>query len=204
MNATLKDNILFGLPIDEEYYNRVLQACALLPDIAILPAGDQTEIGERGINLSGGQKQRVSIARAVYSRSAIYLFDNSISAVDAHVGKHIFEGVIGPKGLLKHTARVFVTHAIHCLPKCDHILLLKGGRVSESGSFTQLMATAGEFKKLIDTFSSNLQREDSTETHHRQPSKEGVRFSSSSFLYFLFCVGFLNSAIDSHCDRTRT
>ncbi len=101
-NATLKDNILFGNELDEIKYRGVIEACALATDFKILPAGDRTEIGEKGINLSGGQKQRVSLARAVYNDSDIYLFDDPLSAVDAHVGKHIFDNVVGPKGCLKH------------------------------------------------------------------------------------------------------
>ena len=100
LNATLKDNILFGNEYIESKYNNVLEACALIADLNILPAGDRTEIGEKGINLSGGQKQRVSLARAAYNNSEIYLLDDPLSAVDAHVGKHIFDKVIGPNGLL--------------------------------------------------------------------------------------------------------
>lgn len=84
-NATLLDNIVFGRPFNKELYNKVLEACALTPDIAMLPGGDQTEIGEKGINLSGGQKQRVSLARAVYSGADVFLLDDPLSAVDAHV-----------------------------------------------------------------------------------------------------------------------
>ncbi|NXX99006.1 MRP2 protein, partial [Centropus bengalensis] len=100
-NATLKDNILFGSKLDEARYQQVIKACALLPDLELLPAGDKTEIGEKGINLSGGQKQRVSLARAVYSDADIYILDDPLSAVDAHVGKYLFDHVLGPKGLLQ-------------------------------------------------------------------------------------------------------
>lgn len=100
-NATLKNNILFHSEYDDELYERIVESCALKPDLAIMPAGDQTEIGEKGINLSGGQKQRISLARALYARADIYLLDDPLSAVDSHVGKHIFDQVIGPKGLLK-------------------------------------------------------------------------------------------------------
>lgn len=87
-NATLQDNILFGRTLDKRYYDEVVKACALEPDLAMLPGGDQTEIGEKGINLSGGQKQRVALARAVYSGADIYLFDDPLSAVDS-VGNQI-------------------------------------------------------------------------------------------------------------------
>lgn len=101
-NATLKNNILFGAQLDETKYERILDACALRTDLSILPAGDSTEIGEKGINLSGGQKQRVSLSRAVYNDADTYVLDDPLSAVDAHVGKHIFEQVLGPKGVLKN------------------------------------------------------------------------------------------------------
>nr|CAD7428321.1 unnamed protein product [Timema monikensis] len=100
--ATIQDNIMFGKPLDKMKYFKVIEACALRNDLQILPGGDQTEIGEKGINLSGGQKQRVSLARAVYRDTEVYLLDDPLSAVDSHVGKHIFENVIGPSGLLKH------------------------------------------------------------------------------------------------------
>ena len=101
-NATLQDNILFGKPMNREHYDKVIAACALEPDLKILPAGGMTEIGEKGINLSGGQKQRVSVARAVYQDCDVYLLDDPLSAVDAHVGKHIFENLIGPTGMLRN------------------------------------------------------------------------------------------------------
>ncbi len=106
-NATLKDNILFGNQLDDKKYEKVIDACALVTDLNILPAGDRTEIGEKGINLSGGQKQRISLARAVYNDSDIYLLDDPLSAVDAHVGKHIFDNVIGPNGILYNKVLVY-------------------------------------------------------------------------------------------------
>ncbi len=94
-NLTLRDNVLFGKAFSEERYTSVLSACSLKSDLEMLVAGDRTEIGENGINLSGGQKQRVSLARAVYSEADLYLLDDPLSAVDAHVGAHIFHHVIG-------------------------------------------------------------------------------------------------------------
>jgi ATP-binding cassette, subfamily C (CFTR/MRP), member 1 len=106
-NATLQDNITFSKSLDRVNYNRIVDACALKPDIEMLPGGDQTEIGEKGINLSGGQKQRVSLARAVYYDADVYFLDDPLSAVDSHVGKHIFDNVLGPKGLLKKKVSSF-------------------------------------------------------------------------------------------------
>jgi ABC-type multidrug transport system fused ATPase/permease subunit len=95
-----RNNVIFGKPYDEELYNRVITACALKPDLEILPAGDLTEIGEKGINLSGGQRQRINLSRAVYADLDIYVMDDPLSALDANVGKYIFDNVIGPNGLL--------------------------------------------------------------------------------------------------------
>ncbi|CDH53089.1 multidrug resistance-associated protein 1 [Lichtheimia corymbifera JMRC:FSU:9682] len=154
MNATLRDNIVFGHRWDPEFYDRVLEACSLKSDIAILSAGDQTEIGERGINLSGGQKARVSLARAIYARADIYLLDDPLSAVDAHVGKHIFEHVIGPDGLLRNKARVLVTHGIAYLHKVDNVVMLREGKVILNGPFDELMNQRSELYALITEFSN--------------------------------------------------
>ncbi|XP_062436537.1 ATP-binding cassette sub-family C member 2 [Rhea pennata] len=151
-NATLKDNILFGSELDEARYQQVLEACALLPDLELLPAGDQTEIGEKGINLSGGQKQRVSLARAVYSNADIYLLDDPLSAVDAHVGKYLFEHVLGPKGLLQKKTRILVTHSISFLPQVDNIVVLVAGAVSEHGSYSNLLENRGAFSQFLNSY----------------------------------------------------
>ncbi|XP_015279485.1 PREDICTED: canalicular multispecific organic anion transporter 1 [Gekko japonicus] len=151
-NATLKDNILFGSPLDEARYQQVLEACALLPDLQLLPGGDLTEIGEKGINLSGGQKQRVSLARAVYNNADIYLLDDPLSAVDSHVGRHIFDKVLGPDGLLQHKTRILVTHSLNFLAQVDDIVMLVAGAVSEQGSYSTLLANGGEFAQLLTTY----------------------------------------------------
>ncbi|XP_029887240.1 ATP-binding cassette sub-family C member 2 isoform X1 [Aquila chrysaetos chrysaetos] len=160
-NATLKDNILFGSELDEARYQQVIRACALLPDLELLPAGDQTEIGEKGINLSGGQKQRVSLARAVYSNADIYVLDDPLSAVDAHVGKYLFEHVLGPKGLLQKKTRILVTHSISFLPQVDNIVVLVAGAVSEHGSYSTLLANRGAFAQFLNLYGS--QEEDASE-----------------------------------------
>ena len=148
-NATFRDNILFGKAFDRVRYNKVIDACALRADIDILSAGDQTEIGEKGINLSGGQKQRISLARAVYSNADIYLLDDPLSAVDSHVGKHIFEEVIGPKGMLAHKTRVLVTHGITFLPQTNNIYVMKMGEISENGTYQELLQQKGAFAEFL-------------------------------------------------------
>ncbi|XP_039089530.1 multidrug resistance-associated protein 1 isoform X1 [Hyaena hyaena] len=171
-NDSLQENILFGRPLQERYYKAVIEACALLPDLAILPSGDRTEIGEKGVNLSGGQKQRVSLARAVYCDSDIYLFDDPLSAVDAHVGKHIFENVIGPKGMLKNKTRLLVTHGISYLPQVDVIIVMTGGKISEMGSYQELLARDGAFAEFLRTYASAEQDPDDGCTGPSSPGKE--------------------------------
>ena len=104
-NATIQENILFGKPMNKEKYKEVLRVCSLEKDLEIMEFGDQTEIGERGINLSGGQKQRVQLARAIYQDSDVYLLDDIFSAVDAHTGSEIFK-VCLYYGLLDETIMI--------------------------------------------------------------------------------------------------
>ncbi|CAJ0967200.1 unnamed protein product [Ranitomeya imitator] len=153
-NASLKDNIVFGRGRSEPLYKRVLEACALLPDLEILPSGDRTEIGEKGVNLSGGQKQRVSLARAVYCNADVYLLDDPLSAVDAHVGKHIFDKVIGPKGLLKDKTRILVTHGVSYLPQMDSIIVMVDGKITEIGSYQDLLKQDGAFAEFLRTYAN--------------------------------------------------
>ncbi|XP_044154092.1 ATP-binding cassette sub-family C member 2-like [Bufo gargarizans] len=151
-NATLRDNILFGSPLDEARYQRVLEACALLPDLQMLPGGDMSEIGEKGINLSVGQKQRVSLARAVYQNTDIYILDDPLSAVDAHVGKDIFEKVVGSNGLLNNKTRILVTHGVSFLKHTDEIVVLVNGSITETGSYKTLLANNGAFAEFLKTY----------------------------------------------------
>nr|AAB46616.1 multidrug resistance-associated protein [Homo sapiens] len=180
-NDSLRENILFGCQLEEPYYRSVIQACALLPDLEILPSGDRTEIGEKGVNLSGGQKQRVSLARAVYSNADIYLFDDPLSAVDAHVGKHIFENVIGPKGMLKNKTRILVTHSMSYLPQVDVIIVMSGGKISEMGSYQELLARDGAFAEFLRTYASTEQEQDAEEngvTGVSGPGKEAKQMEN--------------------------
>lgn len=130
----------------------------------MLPGGDQTEIGEKGINLSGGQKQRVSVARSVYSNGSLYLLDDPLSAVDAHVGKHMFEQVIGPRGLLKNKTRLLVTHSVSFLPQMDSIVVMKDGVITETGSYAELLAQKGAFADFLVQYLSEKKEEGDPET----------------------------------------
>ncbi|XP_028669919.1 multidrug resistance-associated protein 1 isoform X2 [Erpetoichthys calabaricus] len=192
-NATLKGNILFGRPKNESWYQQVLDVCALRPDLEVLPAGDETEIGEKGVNLSGGQKQRVSLARAVYCDTSIYLLDDPLSAVDAHVGKHIFDKVIGPKGILQGKTRVLVTHGMSYLPQMDLILVMVDGQITETGSYQELLDQGGAFAEFLRTYAGaeqgdaikpNLEEPNSPTTKDPKVMENGSlfrnRMSSSS------------------------
>ncbi|CAI6344119.1 unnamed protein product [Macrosiphum euphorbiae] len=148
-NTSLKNNILFGETFDDRAYKNVTDACGLKSDFQMLPAGDDTEIGEKGINLSGGQKQRVSLARAVYKESDIYFLDDPLSAVDSHVGNHIFEHVIGPTGLLQKKTRILVTHGITYLRDVDLIVVMKDGQISETGTYNELLDKKGDFADIL-------------------------------------------------------
>ncbi len=143
-NLTLRDNILFGKPFSQQAYKRIIDSCSLKADLKILMHGDATEIGENGINLSGGQKQRVNLARAVYADQDIYLLDDPLSAVDAHVGKHIFERVISnDRGLLASKTRLWVTNNLSYLQSVDNILVMADGRVVEQGKYEELISKSG-------------------------------------------------------------
>jgi len=148
-NATVKENILFGNVYEESKYNQVLESCALRPDLAVLPGGDETEIGEKGINLSGGQKQRVALARAAYHAAELFLFDDPLSAVDAHVATHLFEKLIGPGGILRNKTRIMVTHSVTFLSQVDHIIVMKDGTLSERGTYKELQASRGAFSDFL-------------------------------------------------------
>uniref|UniRef100_A0A4W4G2Z6 ABC-type glutathione-S-conjugate transporter n=1 Tax=Electrophorus electricus TaxID=8005 RepID=A0A4W4G2Z6_ELEEL len=182
-NTTLRENIVFGQERRESWYHRVLEACALLPDLDVLPGGDATEIGEKGLNLSGGQKQRVSLARAVYRTADVYLLDDPLSAVDPHVGQHIFHKVIGPKGILRDKTRVLVTHALSFLPQVDLILVMVDGEITETGSYAELLGRQGAFADFVKTFAGNERRESITFRGERSRSllqkKEGQKKRSS-------------------------
>lgn len=157
-NVTLRENILFGKPYEKKKYDRVIHACALKQDLAILKAGDQTEIGEKGINLSGGQKQRVNLARACYSDADLYFLDDPLSAVDSHVAKHLFDKVLSSTtGLLKDKTRILATNNLTILPSVDQVVVLKKGYISEIGSYKELMDRKQHFAEFVHQFSTNVE-----------------------------------------------
>lgn len=182
-NATARENILFGKEYDRQWYDMVIDACALRPDLEMLPNGDQTEIGERGITVSGGQKQRLNIARAIYFNSDIVLMDDPLSAVDAHVGRHIFDNAIC--GLLKDKCRILATHQLHVLNRCDRIIWLQEGRIETIDTFDNLMANNEGFQKMMATTAQEERvekeevdgdeiKEEKKEAKKRKQSKRGA------------------------------
>ena len=182
LNKTLEQNIVFLKQYDSETYKQVVSACALEPDFDILPAKDQTEIGEKGINLSGGQKQRVSLARAVYQDEDIYLLDDPLSAVDAHVAQHLFKNVIGPGGLLDGKTRLIATHHLSFLEKVDVIIVMKDGQIIGKGTFGEMTAQGllsevvqhknQEEEKTVEKRKSSISMKES-ENEVKNESKKG-------------------------------
>ncbi|KAK7432766.1 ATP-binding cassette transporter yor1 [Neonectria magnoliae] len=148
-NTTLQNNITFGKGLDKNWYKEVVRACALQADLDMLPNGDQTEIGERGITISGGQKQRLNIARAIYFDADIVLMDDPLSAVDAHVGRHIFDNAI--LGLLGDKCRILATHQLWVLNRCDRIVWMEGGKIQAVNTFENLMREHRGFQVLMET-----------------------------------------------------
>jgi ABC-type multidrug transport system fused ATPase/permease subunit len=180
-NGTFKNNILFGLPLDEQRYRQVVTACALDKDLEILTDADSTEIGANGINLSGGQRWRVTLARALYSRAGILVMDDIFSAVDAHVGKHIFENALTGE-LCKNRTRILVTHHVSlCAPKTTYEVHLGDGTVDYAGPVDE-MNRAGELEVIMDEEEDEM--DDSAATRlaaiQNKTTSSGRRFSRSS------------------------
>ncbi|XP_060179357.1 ABC transporter C family member 2-like [Lycium barbarum] len=171
-NATVRENILFGSVIDAVRYDRAIDVTALRHDVELLPGGDFTEIGERGVNISGGQKQRVSMARAVYSNSDVCIFDDPLSALDADVGRQVFERCI--KGELKGKTRVLVTNQLHFLSQVDKIILVHDGMVKEEGTFEYLSNNGVLFQKLMENAGKMEEYTEEKENDDTKKSSEPV------------------------------
>ena len=148
LNKTLRDNIVFGTEFDQEHYDDTIANCALIEDLKAIKGGDKAEIGERGINISGGQKARIALARSVYLNRDVYLIDDPLSAVDAHVGAHIFENCI--KDALKEKTIVLVTNALQYLPQCDRIIMINDGKIANVGTYDELLQQGIDFKVEIE------------------------------------------------------
>ncbi|KAI1326944.1 P-loop containing nucleoside triphosphate hydrolase protein [Xylariaceae sp. FL0255] len=171
-NATVKDNVLFGLPYDEQRYKKTIEVCALTKDIEMFTDGEETEIGANGINLSGGQKWRITLARAIYSRAGILILDDIFSAVDAHVGRHIFEHCLNGELGVGRT-RVLVTHHVAlCESKTKYLMELGDGRVLHSGLVSELeeAGTLDQIKSHEQEETESRDDEDATAVNSEQNS----------------------------------
>ncbi|KAI5957975.1 BPT1 [Candida theae] len=152
LNGTVKENILFGHKYDSEFYRKTIIACELVSDFKNLPDGDQTVVGEKGISLSGGQKARISLARAVYARADIYLLDDVLSAVDAHVGKALIKQVLASDGIIGTRTKILATNSVPVLHEANDIYLLAGGAIVEHGKYDTVMKTKGDLASLIKEY----------------------------------------------------
>ncbi|NXU52281.1 MRP7 protein, partial [Turnix velox] len=189
--TTVRENILFGREYNARLYEEVLEACALSEDLNILPAGDQTEVGENGVTLSGGQKARIALARAVYQDKELYLLDDPLAAVDADVANHLMQKCI--LGVLKHKTRILCTHRTEFLEKADILLLIDNGRIVKTGTPADVLPLVEAFPKLKGTDKKQKDKapdeqsqeeaieteaEESTQTNHlvqkEEEKKEGA------------------------------
>ncbi|KAI0126931.1 P-loop containing nucleoside triphosphate hydrolase protein [Xylariales sp. AK1849] len=172
-NATIKDNILFGLPFDESRYTKTIEVCALKKDIEMFVDGESTEIGANGINLSGGQKWRITLARAIYSRAGILVLDDIFSAVDAHVGRHIFEKCLNGELGVGRT-RILVTHHVALVePKAKYLVELADGSVKNAGLVSEL-EEAGTLEQIKSHEQTELEiqaDEDATAVNSEETSQ---------------------------------
>ncbi|KAI8014915.1 ABC transporter C family member 8 [Camellia lanceoleosa] len=147
-SGTIRDNVLFGKPMNRIKYLEAIKACALDKDLKSFNHGDLTEIGQRGLNLSGGQKQRIQLARAVYDDADIYLLDDPFSAVDAHTAAVLFNGCV--VAALQDKTVILVTHQVEFLNKADKILVMEGGQVTQLGSYEELLTSGTVFEQLVN------------------------------------------------------
>lgn len=176
-NASLRENILFGAEYDQQWYRRVVFACALTTDLQNLIEGDRTEIGERGINLSGGQKARVALARAVYSRAEILLLETCFEAVDEHVGRHLwrhcFQGLLREPDPLTGRKRtvVLVTHALKHLPDADLVVVMHKGRIAAHGDFNEIQQSG--LQEVQAVLHSLGEREEKAESKEEEEDMDG-------------------------------
>jgi ABC-type multidrug transport system fused ATPase/permease subunit len=158
LNATVRQNVVFGLPDEPARYDAAIDACALRFDLTLLPAGDLTEIGERGVNLSGGQRQRISLARAAYTNADVVLLDDPLSALDNRVGQLVFDHCI--MGALGGSTRILATHRLEYVDRADRVLVMDGGRVVEQGAPAELRQSSQRFRELWRAYERGMEVDD--------------------------------------------
>nr|CAD7423123.1 unnamed protein product [Timema monikensis] len=170
--GTVRQNILFGQSYNPKRYNEVVKVCALKRDFELFANGDKTIVGERGVSLSGGQRARINLARAVYRESDVYLLDDPLSAVDTHVGKHLFEECIN--SYLSGKARILVTHQLQHIKYADHIVILNNGLIEVQGTYTELTASNIDFAALLN---SETEQENTEKATPQNLSRQTSRLS---------------------------
>ncbi|KAG6794912.1 multidrug resistance-associated protein 4 [Apis mellifera caucasica] len=175
-SGTVRNNILFGQSYDKEKYNEVIKVCALIKDFQQFNYGDRTLVGDRGAALSGGQRARINLARAVYRNADIYLLDDPLSAVDTHVGKHLFNECI--KHYLRNKTRILVTHQIQYLKDCDYIILLNNGKIECEGTFTELQSKRIDFLRMLST-EENKENSESMEIDENTTFDTSINYNNS-------------------------
>lgn len=169
-SGSVRQNILFGNEYDEERYKQVVEVCALISDFELFPYGDKTLVGEKGKALSGGQKARINLARCIYKKADIYLLDDPLSAVDANVGKHLYDRCV--KGFLKDKICILITHQLQYLSSADKIVIMKDGRVEMEGKYAELQTSGLDFAKLLEQFhTEEVDEKDKKKAKSRQNSE---------------------------------
>lgn len=181
LSETVRENIVFGRPLDLAWYDEVLTRCCLHHDLERLPEGDMTVVGEMGVSLSGGQKQRISLARAIYGRSPLLFLDDCFSALDAHVGARVFDMVVNQARENREATIVLVTHSMVFARQADHIVYMEDGRIVEQGSYERLSSRGGPFSLFIGSSStpdldsvSTRSDGDTGQQQHEDPKQKGV------------------------------
>ncbi|KRY65464.1 Multidrug resistance-associated protein 1 [Trichinella pseudospiralis] len=198
LNGTVRSNILFTKPMKSQFYQNVLEACALDDEINNMIEKDETEIGEKGINLSGGQKQRLSLARAIYQDTDVYILDDPLSAVDSRVGRHIFDNVIGMRGLLRNKTRILVTNALVYLNEVDLIVIMENGTIKKIGTPAELLQHGKDVEQLLEILAkqkivdeNNAQTgvDESSNEHGKTANNlDNVKFVILFFLFLFFAL----------------
>ncbi|XP_058207669.1 ABC transporter C family member 5-like [Rhododendron vialii] len=190
-SGNIEENVLFGSPMDKAKYKSVIHACSLKKDLELFSHGDQTIIGDRGINLSGGQKQRVQLARALYQDADIYLLDDPFSAVDAHTGSELFKEFI--MTALAAKTVIFVTHQVEFLPAADMILVLKEGRIVQAGKYDELLQAGTDFKALVSAHHEAIESMDIP--NHSSEDSDGSNPRDASVVFGKRCDSIGNNIV---------
>lgn len=178
--GTVRQNIIFGHKYDKIRYKEVIRVCSLKRDFLLLPYGDYTVVGERGISLSGGQRARINLARTVYKNSDVYLLDDPLSAVDTHVGRALFDECI--KGFLSNKVVVLATHQLQYLQTADQIVILKDGNIQAKGSYKSLQESGIDFAKLLKSDQTTINEEEEEYFHQLEVSRKAMISTTSTAL----------------------